>query len=109
MNNTISNMTDITNTNNNINDYPILMMISVFINLTLTVTSNITNVINYFKNKTHSETINSIQRNITSLSRIIENTNNMNKIPDELDNINKIESNNKIDNLKKIKIEIKNN
>ena len=90
--------------------YPILMMISVFINLTLTVTSNITNVINYYKNKTHSETINSIQRNITSLSRVIENTNIMNnKVPDELDNINKIESNKIIDNLKKIKIEIKNN
>ena len=107
MNNT--NITDISN--NNINDpYPVLMMASVLINLTLTVTSNITNVINYFKNKTHSETINSIQRNITSLSRVIENTNNMNKVPDELDNINKIESNNDvINNLKKIQVAIKNN
>jgi len=106
MNNTISNMTD-TSYNNCYEPYPILMAVSILLNLTLAVTSNITNALNYFKNKTHTEIINSIQRNVNSLSRVIENTNNMNKVPDEIDNLNKIESNNVIDNLNKIQVTVK--
>ena len=106
MNNTISNMTN-TSYNNSYEPYPILMTVSILLNLTLAVTSNIANALNYFKNKTHTEIINSIQRNVNSLSRVIENTNNMNKVPDEIDNLNKIESNNVIDNLNKIQVAIK--
>ena len=105
MNNT--NMTDINNNNNTNEEYPLLWTISLLINLTLTISSNAVNIINYFKNKTHSDIINSIQRNVNSLSRVIENTNNMNKVPDEIDNLNKIESNNVIDNLNKIQVAIK--